>query len=167
MQVVIDALDDLRKSGRISDYVIGGATALLYYSEPSFTEDIDVFVQFEPKALIADLGPIYDFFKSRGAELVDEYIMVSGFPVQILLPYDELSTEAFSHPARMPMGNGTVKILGLEYLIAIMIQLGKAKYRERLRILLEENIFDEKKLNDILTRHSLAEKWSRLRQELQ
>ena len=44
MKRVVQILDEMVKDGVIEDYVIGGATALLYFSEPTFTEDIDVFV---------------------------------------------------------------------------------------------------------------------------
>ena len=47
--------------------------------------------------------------------------------------------------------------------MAIMIQLGKRKYRERLSILLEDRNFDEKKLAEILTEHGLNEKWNKFR----
>ena len=166
MRAVFEALDALREAGVIQDYVIGGATALLYYSQPAFTEDIDVFVWLESDSPLADLGPVYTFLKEKGAVESDEYLMIEGFPIQILLPYDDLSIEGFEHPNSVHILSREVKILALEYLMAIMIQLGKSKYRERLRVLLTENLFDESRLNDILLRHGLTEKWNRLRSQL-
>ena len=40
-----------------------------------------------------------------------------------------------------------------------MLYLNKPKYRERLRIVKEENNYNSKKLSDILKKYKLEEKW--------
>ena len=44
MRRVITILNDLEKEGVIENYALGGAIALLFYSEPISTEDLDVFI---------------------------------------------------------------------------------------------------------------------------
>jgi hypothetical protein len=46
-----------------------------------------------------------------------------------------------------------------EYLVAIALQTGRSKDRERVRILREHAKLDMRLLADILTRHELEEKW--------
>lgn len=166
VRVVFDALDALQSEGLIDGYVLGGATALLYYSEPTFTEDIDVFIGMQSTQALTDVSPIYRFLAQRGAVQSDEYLLIGGFPVQILLPYDELSEEAFRNARSVEISGKEVKIFGLEYLIAIMLQLAKPKYRERIRILLEEHSFDEARLTEILARHGLLVRWKEWRKTL-
>jgi hypothetical protein len=157
------------KDGVIADYVIGGATALLYFSEPTFTEDIDVFVYLKRRgnSTIVDLSPLYEYLTTKKGYRHDgDYILVEGFPVQFIVPYDALSVEAFSKAVVVSLAGNRVKIFNIEYLIAIMVQLGKRKYRERLRILVEDKPYDEAKLTDIVTRFDLMEKWNTVKSEL-
>ena len=169
MKRVIQILDEMVKDGVIADYVIGGATALLYFSEPTFTEDIDVFVYLKRRgnSTIVDMSPLYEYLTTKKGYRHDgDYILVEGFPVQFIVPYDALSVEAFSKAVVVSLAGNRVKIFNIEYLIAIMVQLGKRKYRERLRILVEDKPYDEAKLTDIVTRFDLMEKWNTVKSEL-
>ena len=51
------------------------------------------------------------------------------------------------------------RVLRSEYLIAIALQAGRSKDRERVRILREQAKLDMSLLADILKRHQLEEKW--------
>jgi len=167
MESVIRTLDELVEKKIIIDYAIGGATALMYFSAPTLTEDIDVFVYLPQGRALVDLSPVYEHLRSfKGARVEREYVFVDGFPVQILVPYDALSEEAFRNAIRVEYGGIPVKILPLEYLIAIMIQLDRPKYRDRLRVVFEEHTLDEMKLKSILRQHLLTTKWENLRKEL-
>lgn len=163
MRVVFEFFEKLIETGLISEYVLGGATALLYYSSPTFTEDVDVFIQVKTEGPLINLQPIYDFAREQGIATEGEYLLVGGFPVQILTTYDALSREAFLNAIEVDILDVSVKIFGLEYLMAIMIQLGKQKYRERLRLLIVEKVFDTVLLEGILQRHELDDKWKQLK----
>jgi len=131
MESVIAAFDDLAERGVIKSYVIGGATALLYFSRPTFTEDIDVFIYLGSDDQLVDLSPVYHALSSRqGIRMEGEHIYIDGFPVQLLVPYDALSQEAFDHAVSVSLVGKQCRIFNLEYLMAIMIQLNKPKYRE-------------------------------------
>ena len=168
MDQVISVLEELVEQKIITDFVIGGATALIYYSSPTFTEDIDVFIYPEGQSgIIIDLSPLYDYLKEKkNASQSEEYIFLEGFPLQFLVPYDELTREAFEKPVKISLRNSEFKIFGLEYLMAIMIQLKKKKYLDRLRVLIEEKSFDEEELNSILERFSLKRDWESLKERL-
>lgn len=168
MESVIRTLDELVKSKIIEDFAIGGATALIYFSTPTLTEDIDVFVYMKEHSSLVDLRSIYNFLvEHKGATVEGEYVFINGFPVQFLVPYDELSGEAFKRAVAVEYGGLPVKIFALEYLMAIMIQLNKPKYRERLRLLIDEKGFDNRKLTAILEAHGLLTRWEILRKELE
>jgi hypothetical protein len=168
MKSVLVAFEDLVQKGIIEGYAIGGATALLYYSRPTFTEDIDVFISIRSESNLVDLSPVYRALLSTSSTRIEgEYVYIDGFPVQVLVPYDSLSAEAFDRAVEVHIAGGRCRILSLEYLMAIMIQLHKPKYRERLRILLSERLFDESVLLAILTKHGLRESWKRFRKQLE
>jgi predicted nucleotidyltransferase len=171
MQKVIQTLDEMVRDGVIEDYVIGGATALLYFSIPHFiTEDVDVFVYLKnkPTSSIIDVSPIYNYLLTkRSARVEGEYVIVDGFPLQFLTPYDDLSKEAFADAIHITAENMRFKIFSLEHSMAIMIQLGKEKYIERLRTLVRYRLFDEPKLNSLLERFSLTSKWALLKRRLE
>jgi hypothetical protein len=148
--------------------MIGGATALIYYSSPTMTEDIDVFVHLpqSPEKLI-NLNPIYEYLiYIRRAEPQGQYLIIDGFPVLFLVPYDDLSRDAFEQTVMISYKSVSFKIARLEHLMAIMIQLNKPKYRERLRLLLEEKIFEESYLNTLLERFGLIKRWEILKIQL-
>jgi hypothetical protein len=165
MNKVIKILDKLKKENLIKDYVIGGATALLYYTTPSYiTEDIDIFIHLESKGLILDLSNIYQYLKKNyKAKEKGEYILIDNNPIQFLVPGDKITKEAFNNANNINIGIEKFKIFSLEYLIAIMLYLNKIKYKERLRVVKEEKQYDENKLIKILKEYDLLDKWIKIK----
>jgi len=47
---VLETLNNLKKIGVISDYAIGGGYAVNYYSEPTYTYDLDILVLLDTDA---------------------------------------------------------------------------------------------------------------------
>lgn len=88
----LKVLNELREKGLIKDYAIGGAIAALRWTEPFFTEDLDIFILLEKgadeKGSIV-LSPIYEYLKSKGYEWKGHWIMIEGVPVD-LFPADPL-----------------------------------------------------------------------------
>ena len=160
MKKVIKVLDDLKNKKIVEDYVIGGATALLYYSTPALTEDIDVFITLKQSSILINISPIYNYLiKKYKAYTKNEYIFVDNNPIQFLVPGDKLTEEAFNNSKEVTVQGKQFKIFSLEYLIAIMLQLGKSKYRERLRLVKEEKKYNSTVLDRILNKYKLVEKW--------
>jgi len=163
MLEVIDMLDDLEKNNIVEDYVIGGATALLYYSTPHLTDDIDVFIKKKQNGILFSLTDLYEFLKNKYKAKEDgEFLIVKGNPIQFLVPGDKITQEAFDNPNNVSIKGKKFKIFSLEYIIAIMLFLGKPKYRERLRIVKEENKYNISSLNFILHKYNLLEKWNKI-----
>jgi len=163
MPEIIDMLNDLEKNNIIEDYVIGEATALLYYSTPHLTDDIDVFIKKKQKGILFSFTDLYEFLKNKyKAKEEGEFLIIKGNPIQFLVSGDKLTQEAFNHPNNVQIRGKKFKIFSLEYLIAIMLFLGKSKYRERLRIIKDENRYNVNILNNILHNYSLLEKWIKI-----
>ena len=82
----IKAINQLQVDGIIFNYAIGGAVGATFYLEPVSTLDVDVFVSFKPEtgSRIVSPQPIFDYFKARGCAMEGEYIVIAGWPVQIL-----------------------------------------------------------------------------------
>jgi hypothetical protein len=163
MPEIIDILNDLENNDIVEDYVIGGATALLYYSTPHLTDDIDVFIKKKQKGLLFSLSDLYEFLKRKYKAVEEgEFLIIKGNPLQFLVPGDKITQEAFDNPNIVNVKGKKFKIFSLEYIIGIMLYLGKSKYKERLRIVKEENQYNDKELNTILKKYNLLDKWGRV-----
>lgn len=160
---IIDILEELKKEKLVNDYCLGGATALLYYSTPHFTDDIDIFIDIKRKGFLFSLTDIYEFLKSKyDAKEKGKFIIIQGNPIQFLLPGDKLTQEAFDVARPVTISGKKIKIFSLEYLIAIMLHLNKAKYKERLRIVKEEEKFNNTILENILNKYNLIQRWEKI-----
>lgn len=164
MKKTLQVINNLEKEGVIEGYAMGGATALLFYAEPALTFDIDIFV-FLPankgtKGLV-DLGPLYESLQSKGYQAEKEHVMIEGIPVQFIPVYNSLVEEAVKQAATKEYEGVEIKVLKIEYLLAIMTDTNRPKDRERIGKLLEEVSFDQNALESILKRHSLRKKWEK------
>lgn len=165
MKAVLEVLNDLQKEGVIEKYALGGATALLFYTEPALTYDIDVFV-FLPQSqkassLILDLGPLYKTLQTKGFQSDKEHVLIGGVPVQFIPAYNSLVEEAVREAKIESYEGAKVNVVRLEYLLAIMLDTGRAKDKERIKNLLESASVDKKQLAKILSNHSLKKKWEK------
>lgn len=143
---------------------MGGATALLFYAEPALTFDIDIFV-FLPggkgtKGFI-DLSPLYKDLESKGYRAEKEHVIIEGVPVQFIPVYNSLVEEALKQASIKEYEGVRVKVLKIEYLLAIMMDTNRPKDRERIGKLLDEVNFNQKILENILDRYSLRQKWEK------
>lgn len=156
---VFGALNRLREATVIEDYAVGGATAVLFYAEPARTYDLDVFVLIQPDQArsLAPLANIYDWARREGYEPQAEHILIDGVPVQFLPAYTALVEESVRQARDLTYGSTAVSVVGPEHLIALALQAGGAKRRERAYQLLEAGGVDRARLRDILSRHALPE----------
>ena len=161
MEATLAVLNDLREEGFYSAYAIGGAVAVLFYAEPVLTYDLDVFVLLAAteSGSLVDLSPLYQRLQSRGYRPEREAILIEGIPVQFIPAYNPLVEEAVREASEVPYGDLRTRVLSLEHLLAIMLQTGRAKDRERLASTLEQMRPDQSKLQSILIRHGLVGMW--------
>jgi hypothetical protein len=153
----IAAINDLKREGVVSEYALGGAIAIIFWSEPVATFDLDVFVLQEQTGPLVSLSPIYKWAAERGYEEQAEHIVIAGVPVQIIPAHNELASEAVAEAVEMDYAGVPVRVIRPEYLVALYLE-GSARTRKRLeRVegLLEAGSVDESKLQPLLDRFKL------------
>jgi hypothetical protein len=157
---VFRVLNDMRSDGVIEDYALGGAMAVLFYAEPTRTYDLDVFVILPPpEQPIVTLRPVYAWLRARGFEAHAEHVLIHGVPVQFMPAYNELVEEAIAAARDHDYDDVTVRVCPPEHLIALALQAGGGKRRERAHQLLETADIDRALLDEIMSRHGV--RWSR------
>jgi len=156
----LEVLNELEREGVFTRYVIGGAMAATFYTEPVLTFDLDVFVLLQSSATgLVSLAPIYDALRTRGYKEEQECILIEGVPVQFLPAYNALIEEALAQAREIDYEGVPARVVRAEHLIAICLQTGRAKDRARVAMLREQAHLDHELLADILRRHQLEEKW--------
>jgi len=162
-------LNQLEKQGVFSRYAIGGAIAATFYTEPFLTFDLDVFAtnwgepNFQPedehdvrgRRWVDCIGRVVT--QSSVREIASQCI--KGVPVQFLPAYNALLEEALREAQEIMYEDAPARVLRSEHLLAICLQTGRSKDRERVRILREQAKLDQNFLADVLRRHQLEEKW--------
>jgi len=161
MRRALEVLNDLEKQGFFSRYVIGGAMAATFYTEPVLTFDLDVFVLLQPESGggLVSLSPIYEALRQRGYDEEKESVPIEGIPVQFLPAYNSLIEEAVAEGREIDYEGVPTRVARAEHLVAICLQTGRAKDRARAAMLREQATLDLDLLADILKRHQLEEKW--------
>jgi hypothetical protein len=153
---VFRVLNELRVERVIEDYAIGGAMAVLFYAEPARTYDLDVFVVLPgaPDDLV-DLSTLYGWLRLRGFTADAEHVMIHGVPVQFLPTYNPLVGEAVREARELDYDDAKVKVVSPEHLVALALQAGGSRRRERAAQLLEVGAVDHAALRAILGKHGL------------
>ncbi len=165
MQGVLTVLNEMERAGVVGRYAIGGAVGAIFYMEPILTYDLDVFVELSTTAGagLLTLAPVYDYLRGRGYAEEQEYVLIEGIPVQFLPTYDPLIEEALKEADDTFYEQTPTRVLRAEYLIAIMLQTGRDKDRQRLGAFVAQASFDEAYLEAILDRHGLTDSWQQWR----
>ncbi|MBZ0168389.1 hypothetical protein MELA_01613 [Candidatus Methylomirabilis lanthanidiphila] len=164
MEATLRVLNELEQAGVMSRYAIGEAIAATFYAEPLLTFDLDVFVVLpQTRGGLLTLEPLYEALRARGYREEDECVSIEGVPVQFLPAYNALLEEALTE-ARETMYEATpTRVLRVEHLVAVALQTGRDKDRERVRLLREDAPFDPDYLAGVLARHGLGERWNQWR----
>lgn len=164
MDETLKVINQMKEERVIREYAIGGAVAVMFYTEPIVTVDLDIiFIPVDKEGTLDPLSPIYTYLKEKGNEPYKKYITVEGVPLQFLPVYNELVFEAVINADDTTYENIKTKVLKPEYIIAIYMQLNRRKDREKIALLFEQEEIDEALLEDILRRHNLFEKYTKTR----
>lgn len=157
-EAALDALNAMKREGVLSEYAIAGALALLFWSEPVATYDLDVLV-FLPEASgsIVSLDSIYRWAERRGYRKDREHILIEDLPVQFVPAHNALADEAIETAAELSYGDTPVRVVKPEYLIALYLEgsAATAKRRERAAALRESGKIDETLLRDLAQRFKI------------
>jgi hypothetical protein len=154
---VFKELNTLKEERVIGDYALGGATAVLFYAEPTRTYDVDVFVllgSVRASGLVS-LDPIYEWARRRGFIEKSEHILIYGVPVQFLPAHNELAEEAVTTARTLDYEGVPVRVIGPEHLAALAFQAGGGRRRERAWQLIESGSVDKTKLDGLLEKHGI------------
>lgn len=152
------ALNEMRTAGVIEDYAIAGAMALVFWTEPVATWDLDVlvFLPDRPGPLVS-LQAIYEWTAAHGYASHLEHVVIEGLPTQFLPSPGPVGDEAIETAANIQYEDVPTRVVLPEYLIALYLQpeARTAKRRERVAMLLEWPGLNRQRLDDILERHGL------------
>ena len=157
MEKTLRVLNDLKRAGVVSRYAIGGAMGATFYVEPVLTFDLDVFIVLPATSGgLLTLSPLYEALRERGYREEKDCVNIEGIPVQFLPAYNALVEEALAEAREMTYEATPTRVLRAEHLLAIALQTGRAKDRERVRLLREQATLDTHYLATLLDRHGLA-----------
>jgi hypothetical protein len=143
----------------VKDYAIAGAMAVLFWSEPVPTFDLDVLVFMpESPAPLVSRSPLYEWAERHGHTVRAEHIEIRGVPVQFIPSPSALADEAITSAAAIDYEGMAVRVVRPEYLIALYLEPGArtAKRRERAAALLELPSLDRGRVDEILQRYGLS-----------
>lgn len=90
-------------------------------------------------------------------------IVIEGWPVRFLPVYNPLTEEAVARAVEAQFGAAPTRVLGAEYLAAIMLETGRPKDHARLVQFFEFDALDRAVLEEIVMRHGLSSKWDAFR----
>jgi hypothetical protein len=156
--VALAAMERLKKDGVVEEYAIGGAMALVFWSEPIPTFDLDVFVLLPFESALVSLAPIYEWSRRNGYREKAEHIFIAGMPVQVIPAHNELAKEAVASASLLDFEGQPVRVIRPEYLIAMYLEPAARtrKRLERVAALLEEGTVDRQLLEKLLRRYNLS-----------
>ena len=155
---VFRVLNRMCDEGIVAQYAVGGAAAVLFYAEPTRTYDLDVFVTLEAVGndVLVPLAGIYAWARSQGFGLQAEHLLIEGVPVQLLPAWNALVEAALLTARVHDYGGVPVRVVDPDHLVALALQAGGARRRERAWQLLEAGAVDRVRLRQILTTHAIA-----------
>lgn len=151
-------LNELKDAQVVLDYAVAGAMAVVFWTEPIPTYDLDVLVFLpEQGTIIISLESIYRWAGERGYPIDAEHVLVEGVPVQFLPAHNELADEAIQTAVTLEYEGISVRVVRPEYLIALYLEpsVRTAKRRERAAALMDATVTDRILVNDLLLRFKL------------
>jgi hypothetical protein len=161
IEKTITVINQMTADGVIENYALGDATAVIFYTEPIATEDIDIFVNIRRgESVLMEFQPIFDYLKDRSYGMRGEHFYVEGFLVQFLPTGKKLLDEAVDKANEFQLSANTiVRVMTPEHLVAVMLDTGRLKDFLRIGVFLQHEAVNLEELQDILAEHNLTEKW--------
>ncbi len=163
LEATLRVLNELQASEAMGEYAIGGAVAAFLYIEPAATFDLDVFIAWKPGpgGLLTPM-PLHEALAKRGYTRYEkEAILIEGWAVQFLPTGTPLIEEALSKAVQVVVKNVPTRAFSKEHLMAICLETGRPKDKERLVRFLKEGEPNMKRFEKILSRHKLSAKWQK------
>jgi hypothetical protein len=166
MKKTLEVIHQMRASGVIGKYAIGGAVGATFYLEPTPTFDIDVFIPFaKENSPLISLGPIYEYLAAHGYKPEKEHLLIEGWAVQFLPAEGPLEKEALDQAIQTEVDELPVSVMRAEHLMAMALRIGRPKDFIRLTQFVAEKVYHADTLTAILKRHGLTERWKAFSQK--
>ena len=161
IEKTIAVINQMNADGVIENYALGGATAVIFYTEPIATEDVDIFVHVsDTESVFMQFQPLFDYLKKLGYEKKGEHVYIEVFPVQFLPIVKDLVDEAVTEANEFALSDDViVRVMSPEHLVAIMLDTGRLKDFLRIGVFLQHDVVNPEKLQNILEKHGLTKKW--------
>lgn len=121
----------------------------------------NMFCYLPNRGILIDLGPIYTRLIELDCKVKGLYINIRGVDVQFLVPNQPLVEEALENGFFVDIENVKARIFQYEYALAVKAEAGRPKDWAHIATALESATPNKEKLETILTRYGLLEKWRR------
>jgi hypothetical protein len=161
LENIFPILNQMEAEGIIGRYAIGGAVGAIFWLEPMHTKDLDVFLTLPTSdgGSLLTLTPIYDYLLPRGYQPRGQHIELEGWLVEFVPPGTPLVEEALAQAVTREVSGVPVRVFTAEHLAAISLQVGRDRDHDRITRFLQQEVLQTEKLDGILQRHHLLEKW--------
>jgi hypothetical protein len=163
MKKTLQKINSLVNIGIIREYAIAGGMAHFYYIEPSVTYDLDLIIHMPDESELNPLHKIYEWSRENNYETDGEHIIIEGMAVQFLLAYNDLVKEALTNRSEIIIFDENTFILKPEYLMAIMLQTGRAIDKERFIRFLNEADYDENLFLRIAEKYRMIKEYEKVK----
>ena len=160
MEKVFESVHEFQKLGLIYEWAVSGSFAAYAYIRPTQTDDVDLMVVYPGTGFIIDPSPLFKHAVKMGYPISSgDHITIQGVPLQFLPAGTPLEEDALSKARCFCFGKTSVKFLGPEHLMAIMIQVGRTKDHERLLMMLNDAEYDHDKFDELVVKFGLSQQW--------
>ena len=130
----LTVLNEMKTASVLEEYAVAGAMAIVFWTEPVPTYDLDVLVWLPASSgPIVTLTPVYEWLSDRGYRPDGDHVVIEGLPVQFLPAHNSLADEAVRTAATLLYESTEVRVVRPEYLIALYLEPGARTPRRRER----------------------------------
>jgi len=145
-------------------YALAGGLAVEYYGAPINTVDADFLVVFpETSGGLLDASAYFEYFQRHGAIPVGEYLEFRGLKFQMIPANRELDMESLGAAISVSEKGISFFVVTLEHLIALKLRAWRYKDRLHINHLLDSGVhLATSRLESILERHQLEQRWQQL-----
>lgn len=167
LETVLGHVNDVRARGLIGEYAIGGAMAFVYWAEPFETKDLDIFAILPTNdSGLVDLSAIWQHLTTGGALTEGQFIRVGRLLLDFVPANDALDEEAIAQAVSIRVGAQATRVFTPEHAVAIALRTWRGKDREHIDRLIRtgRRPIDRARLDEILARHALVERWRRFKE---
>jgi hypothetical protein len=167
LQTVAARLNEMKARGLIGEHAVGGAMAFIYWGEPFETKDLDVFAVLPTTAAgLIQLSPIWEHLVAHGGKPEGLFIRIGRLLVDFVPASDALDEEAIAEAVSVEVGAETTRVFTPEHAVAIALRTWRGKDREHIDRLIRtgRRPLDVAKLQAILRRYVLTERWQRFKE---